>query len=55
MLLTQEGTALSEKIDGLIAQWVGAGGDGLTKEERDTFYYALGVISNNLKEVFPTK
>lgn len=53
--LTPAGEAVSEQIIALISQWVGTGGDGLTEQQRDTFYYALGVIANNLREEFPNK
>lgn len=48
--LTEKGRELSEQIDGLIEQWVGLGGDGLSEEERNSFYYVLDLISSNLRE-----
>lgn len=48
--LTDAGIQIAEKIDSLVGPWVMSGGDGLTEEERNTFYYALGVISNNLSK-----
>ena len=48
--LTEKGEALARQIDGLIEQWVGHGGDGLTEEERNSFYYTLDLISSNLRE-----
>lgn len=48
--LTEEGMKVADKVDLLVAQWVEAGGEGLTKEDRDAFYYALNVISENLKD-----
>ena len=48
--LTDKGRELAGQIDGLIQQWVGFGGDGLTEEERNSFYYALNLISANLRE-----
>ena len=48
--LTEEGRILAKKIDGLIEQWVDCGGDGLTEEERNSFYFALNLISSNLRE-----
>ena len=49
LLLTQTGHQMAEHIDGLIAEWVSAGGDGLSAEERDEFYRALEHIASNLK------
>ena len=48
--LTESGVALACRVDELIAQWVGIGGDGLTEDERATFYYALERIAGNLRE-----
>lgn len=48
--LTKAGCELAVRIDQLIEQWVGFGSDGLTDEERNTFYYALDLISNNLRD-----
>lgn len=48
--LTEKGRKLAGQIDELIEQWVGLGGDGLSEEERNSFYYALDLISSNLKE-----
>lgn len=50
MQLTESGTEIACRIDSLIEQWVGFGGDGLSKEDRDTFYRVLGQISNNLQD-----
>ena len=52
LTLTEEGTRVASQVDTLIAQWVGFGGDGLTEEERTTFYKALGHISVNLQQRF---
>lgn len=49
MQLTEAGTQVAEKVDLLIAQWVTAGGDGLTEDERAVFYRALNIISENLR------
>lgn len=49
MQLTEAGIQVAEKVDLLIEQWVTAGGDGLTEEERAVFYRALNIISENLK------
>ena len=48
--LTEAGVALACRVDELIAQWVGVGGDGLTEEERAIFYYALEKIAENLRD-----
>lgn len=48
--LTFEGVEVARQIDGLIEQWVGLGGDGLTREERETFYRCLELIAGNLQE-----
>lgn len=50
MRLTPEGEALAANVDSLICQWVGAGGDGLTEEEREIFYRVLGRIAENLRQ-----
>lgn len=49
MFLTESGVEIATKVDALITQWVNAGGGGLTEEERNTFYHALEIISDNLK------
>ena len=48
--LTAKGMELASQIDRLIEQWVGLGGDGLSVEERNAFYYTLDLISSNLGE-----
>jgi len=50
LVLTQSGQEAADRINGLVAQWVRAGGDGLTEEERAAFYASLGKIAANLKE-----
>lgn len=47
--LTEAGVAIACRVDELIEQWVGCGGDGLTEEERTIFYYALERIAGNLR------
>ena len=49
MRLTEAGVQVAEKVDVLIAQWVTAGGEGLTDEERDVFYRTLTIIAENLR------
>lgn len=48
--LTDAGKEVADKLDSLVAQWVEAGGEGLSEDERDSFYYALNIISENLKD-----
>ena len=47
--LSDAGNQVAEKVDTLISGWVSAVGEGLSEAERESFYYALGVISENLK------
>lgn len=47
--LTEKGEELAKRVDDLIGQWVGLGGDGLTDDEREVFYRSLEKIANNLK------
>lgn len=49
LFLTQEGLALAEHIDTVIADWVCDGGDGLTDLERRDFYSGLQRITQNLR------
>lgn len=53
--LTAEGKEIANEFDRLIEQWVGLGGDGMTEEERATFYRCLELISGNLKDRLETK
>lgn len=48
--LSDSGKEIAEKLDELVLQWVAFGGDGLSEEERETFYHALEVIADNLQE-----
>ena len=50
LTLTEEGKLLAERIDTLIEEWVSHGGDGLTEEQRTSFYHTLNLISDNLRE-----
>lgn len=49
LLLTEAGTAIAQQMDPLIESWVSVGGEGLTPEQRETFYHSLTVISENLR------
>lgn len=48
--LTAKGFEASNKVDKMIEEAVGAGGDGLTDEERVIFYRSTARISENLKK-----
>ena len=48
--LTDSGAELARQVDGIIAQWVEFGGDGLSDEDRATFYRVLEHIARNLRE-----
>lgn len=50
LTLTPAGKTLAGKMDTLIGQWVSLGGDGLTDDERATFYNTLERIAANLRE-----
>lgn len=50
--LTEDGQRLSERVGELVAQWVGFGGEGLSDEDRDTFYRVLEHISTNLRNKY---
>lgn len=52
--LTDAGQDVVSRFDNLIEQWVGCGGDGLTDEERETFYKVLDAIAHNLRETMDT-
>ncbi len=47
--LTESGITLAEEINNQARRAVEYGGNGLTEEERQVFYKALNVISENLK------
>ncbi len=47
--LTESGREIAGQIDKLIEDWVTAGSDGLSEEDRATFYRALTHISQNLR------
>lgn len=48
--LTEAGKEVAGHIDALIEQWVESGGDGLTEQDREIFYNALGLIASNLHD-----
>lgn len=47
--LTEAGETAALRINGLIENWVTAGGAGLTLEQREEFYRSLELIASNLK------
>lgn len=47
--LTPAGRAVADQFDELIADWVSAGGQGLSDQERRDFYRSLNLIANNLR------
>lgn len=49
--LTEDGTILTSRIAGMIEQYVERAGAGLDTEERETFYRALLLITQNLKNM----
>lgn len=50
-ILTDTGRAHARKISDLIMHAVDAGGQGLTEEERETFYRVLFLIADNLEQL----
>lgn len=48
--LSGPGLEIARQMDPLITSWVEIGGDGLTEEQRETFYQTLALISHNLRE-----
>ncbi len=48
--LTEKGMAMAQYVDGQIEQWVTCCGEGLSDEDRASFYRALEIITNNLKQ-----
>ena len=53
--LTDAGREIALKMDDMVYQWVGCGGDGLAEEERATFYRCLAAIAGNLSESIDRK
>ena len=52
--LTPKGKELALYVDEHIRQWVSRGGEGLSENERDIFYKALALISENLNITLKT-
>lgn len=48
--LTQQGEEIARKVNGLIDQWVGFGGSGISDEDRAVFYRVLETIAGNLEK-----
>ena len=55
LTLTEKGTQTAQQLEKLIGQWVGFGGDGLSEEDRATFYRVLEHISCNLRDNMDNK
>lgn len=51
MVLTEEGRKAAEKINARVDLIVRLGGQGLTEEQRENFYYALDLIASNLQKI----
>lgn len=51
ILLTEEGDRVANYLCGRVKIIVEAASDGVTDEEREIFYKALGIISENLKNI----
>ena len=50
LTLTETGIDVARQMEGMIQQWVGFGGDGISNADRDTFYRVLEHISCNLRD-----
>ena len=55
LTLTETGEAAARQVEKLIDKWVGFGGDGLSEEDRTTFYRVLEHISGNLRDTMDQK
>ena len=55
LTLTEKGTQTAQQLEKLIGQWVGFGGDGLSEEDRATFYRVLEHIFCNLRDNMDNK
>lgn len=51
LFLTDRGRETSRQVEQLICQAVERGGAGLTPEQRETFYFALSRIADNLQKI----
>lgn len=49
LYLSEAGLEVARQMDPLIESWVGVGGEGLTDEQRETFYSSLAHIAGNLR------
>lgn len=47
--LSQAGHAVAQQMDPLIKSWVSVGGQGMSPEQRESFYQSLSLISENLR------
>lgn len=47
--LTAEGKQAAKQMEAMIERWVLSGGDGLTEQQRESFYESLALISSNLR------
>ena len=54
LFLTEQGKEAAGHVKHLAERAVEEGGQGLTAEQRENFYYCLEVIASNLKEVSKT-
>ena len=48
--LTQAGADIARQMDPLIESWVSVGGDGMSEEQRESFYDSLSLIATNLRK-----
>ena len=49
LFLTLAGMEVARQMEPLIESWVTVGGEGLTQQQRESFYDTLALISANLK------
>lgn len=47
--LSEAGHAIAQQMDPLIKSWVSVGGQGMSIEQRESFYQSLSLISENLR------
>ena len=48
--LSQAGEVIAQQMEPLIESWVTVGGEGLTDQQRETFYESLALIADNLRK-----